>query len=173
MHGDQDTEVRPVDPLDIDGGPERHHPSKETAHDPDPDGAAHQPRHVGPLRRFVRRLRANPTGRVALKLAVGAVGGLTVVIGLIMVPLPGPGWIIVIAGLAILAIEFAWAKHLLRLTRQHVHNWTRWIAARSLPVRLAFGAAGLIGLAFGVYMGVRFGAGIDLLGPFWEYVTTH
>ena len=90
-----------------------------------------------------------------------------------MVPLPGPGWIIVIAGLAILAIEFAWAKHLLRLTRRHVHNWTQWIAARSLPVRLAFGVAGLIGLAFGVYMGVRFGFGVDLLKPFWAYVTTH
>ncbi|MDQ3974343.1 MAG: PGPGW domain-containing protein, partial [Actinomycetota bacterium] len=41
------------------------------------------------------------------RLAVGIVGGLVVLVGLVLMPLPGPGLLVVLAGLAILASEFA------------------------------------------------------------------
>jgi uncharacterized protein (TIGR02611 family) len=37
-------------------------------------------------------------------------------VGIIMIPLPGPGLLVVAVGLAILALEFAWAEHLLERT---------------------------------------------------------
>jgi uncharacterized protein (TIGR02611 family) len=63
--------------------------------------------------------------------------GLAVTVGgLALVPLPGPGWLIVFVGLAILASEFAWAQRLLDYGRDRLHTWTRWMKARPLWVRV-------------------------------------
>jgi uncharacterized protein (TIGR02611 family) len=43
-----------------------------------------------------------------------------VLAGLAMIPLPGPGLLIVAAGLAILALEFAWAERWLERTIEQV-----------------------------------------------------
>ena len=56
------------------------------------------------------------------------VGVLVVAIGLALVPLPGPGWLIVFLGLAVLASEFDWAKVLLRFARDRVRAWGEWLA---------------------------------------------
>lgn len=53
-------------------------------------------------------------------------GTLVVLGGLVLIPFPGPGWLIVIAGLAILASEFAWAKSVLDVVKAQVEAWTRW-----------------------------------------------
>jgi uncharacterized protein (TIGR02611 family) len=37
-----------------------------------------------------------------------------------LVPLPGPGWLIVFAGLAILATEYVWAQRLLNYAKTKV-----------------------------------------------------
>jgi uncharacterized protein (TIGR02611 family) len=68
-----------------------------------------------------------------------------VVLGIVLIPLPGPGWLIVFAGLAVLATEFVWAERLLAFARRRVHGWTDWAKAQSLLVR---GLIGLAGLAF-------------------------
>ncbi len=47
------------------------------------------------------------------KTAIGIVGGLVVLVGLILVPYPGPGWPVVFIGLAILATEFEFAARFL------------------------------------------------------------
>jgi uncharacterized protein (TIGR02611 family) len=45
--------------------------------------------------------------------------GLAVVVGgVILLPLPGPGWLIIFAGVAIWGTEFAWAQRALRWARQ-------------------------------------------------------
>lgn len=50
-----------------------------------------------------------------------AIGGFTImVVGLILIPLPGPGWLIVFAGLALLATEFVWAERLLTYAKERV-----------------------------------------------------
>lgn len=46
------------------------------------------------------------------KLFVGVVGTVVTVVGIVLIPLPGPGWLIVFAGLALLASEFAVAARL-------------------------------------------------------------
>jgi len=46
-----------------------------------------------------------------------------VVAGIAMLVLPGPGWLAIIAGLAILATEFFWAQRML--------GWARTQAARA------------------------------------------
>lgn len=39
------------------------------------------------------------------------------IVGLLLIPLPGPGWIVILSGLAILAKEFGWAQRLLERLR--------------------------------------------------------
>ena len=70
-------------------------------------------------------IRANPTGRIALKIFIAIAGALVVTIGIALIPLPGPGWLLVIAGLGIWAVEYHWARRLLGFTRRHVHGWTQ------------------------------------------------
>ena len=65
-------------------------------------------------------------------------------LGLVLVPFPGPGWLIVIVGLLILASEFRWARALLDVVRTYVRAWTDWISAQSWPVRLLVGAATMV-----------------------------
>ena len=52
--------------------------------------------------------------RVAKRIAIGIVGGTVLVVGVCLIVLPGPAFIVIPAGLAILGIEFAWARHWLK-----------------------------------------------------------
>lgn len=44
------------------------------------------------------------------KIGVLLVGIPVLILGIILVPLPGPGLLVIIAGLLILSLEFEWAK---------------------------------------------------------------
>jgi len=93
----------------------------------------------------LERIRATRTGRLTLRIVIGVVGVAVVLIGLVLVPLPGPGWLIVLAGLAILSLEFEWAQRLLHFTRTQLERWWRWLERQPLAVRLL---AGLVGFLF-------------------------
>ena len=92
------------------------------------------------LRRFVARNRGL---EVAYRVVVAVLGFAIIVTGLALIPLPGPGWLIVFAGLALLSTEFAWAERLLRYARRKVHGWTEWATHQSLAVRALIGLVGL------------------------------
>lgn len=51
------------------------------------------------------------------RIVVSVVGGTVLALGIALIVLPGPAFIVIPAGLAILAIEFAWAKRWLRSAR--------------------------------------------------------
>ena len=55
------------------------------------------------------------------KILVLLIGGTVLLIGIILIFLPGPSFIVIPAGLAILAIEFSWARALLKRA-QNVAN---------------------------------------------------
>ena len=91
--------------------------------------------------RWRRGLAARRTVDHAYRVCVGIVGGLIVAIGLVTIPLPGPGWLIVIAGLFVLATEFLLAERLLEFTKRHVKRWTDWVTSRPVWVRVLLGLA--------------------------------
>ncbi|WP_448810564.1 TIGR02611 family protein [Agromyces bauzanensis] len=95
-----------------------------------------------PIRRMLRGIRRwidrHPRLRLAYRLGVGVLGGIIAIAGLALVPLPGPGWLVVFLGLAILGTEFAWAKRLAALTkRQLARFWAWWQARRAERARAA------------------------------------
>ena len=51
------------------------------------------------------------------RVVIAVVGGTVLTIGIALIVLPGPAFIVIPAGLAILAIEFAWARRWLRSAR--------------------------------------------------------
>ncbi|MGW0436856.1 TIGR02611 family protein [Micromonospora sp. NPDC003197] len=124
------------------------------------------------LRTTLEIIRANPTGRITLKALVAVAGALVVAVGVTLIPLPGPGWLIVIAGLGIWAVEFHWAKRLLGFTRQKVRGWTRWVTRQSLPVRFVIGAVGLLFVGFVVWLSLKLGLGIDVIAQVLAYLAT-
>ena len=50
----------------------------------------------------------------ARRIAISIVGGTVLLIGIAMLVLPGPGLVVIPLGLAILGVEFAWARAWLR-----------------------------------------------------------
>jgi len=70
---------------------------------------------------------ADLTWRNSKRLVIAVIGGTVVLIGLLLsVPLvPGPGFLVVIAGLAILATEFVWAKRMLKRARAEANALMR------------------------------------------------
>jgi uncharacterized protein (TIGR02611 family) len=88
-----------------------------------------------------KRLAARRSVNHGYRIGVGVVGGLIVAFGLVTIPLPGPGWLTVIAGLVVLATEFLWAERLLEFTRAHVKRWTDWVGAQPVWVRIVIALA--------------------------------
>jgi len=62
---------------------------------------------AGRTREVIRR---NPTTDRAYRAAVGVTGGATVALGVVLIPLPGPGALVALGGLAMLGPEFEGAK---------------------------------------------------------------
>ena len=65
------------------------------------------------MRDFPGVLEENRPDEMLKRIARGAAGGVLLIAGIAMLALPGPGWLTIAAGLALLATEFAWARRLL------------------------------------------------------------
>jgi len=59
-----------------------------------------------------------PFFRGARKLIILVVGASVIVVGVVMLVVPGPGTVVIPAGLAILATEFIWARRLLKRVKK-------------------------------------------------------
>ncbi len=101
-----------------------------------------------------RRVRANPATHRLYRGAIAVAGGIVVAVGLIAVPAPGPGWLIVFLGVAIWASEFEFAQRLLRWGRERLQDWNTWLRDQPRWV------GGLVGLGTAALVG----------GVFWAYV---
>lgn len=91
-----------------------------------------------------RKLRSNPATRTAYRVVVFVVGLVIVLGGLALVPLPGPGWALVILGIAVWASEFDAARRVLDFAKAQLKKWNSWVMAQPIWVR------GLVGLATAV-----------------------
>ena len=58
------------------------------------------------------------TYRAARRIIVAIIGGTVVLVGIAMIVLPGPAVVVIPMGLAILGIEFAFARRWLRTLRE-------------------------------------------------------
>jgi len=69
------------------------------------------------------RHHAPLTYRWARRIAVALVGGTVLAIGVALIVLPGPALVVIPVGLAILGLEFAWARHWLHKVRSRTTDF--------------------------------------------------
>ena len=62
------------------------------------------------------------TYKAARRIVIGLVGATVVLIGVVMIVTPGPALVVIPVGLAILSIEFAWARAWLKHLRASISN---------------------------------------------------
>ncbi|MET8949005.1 TIGR02611 family protein [Streptomyces sp. NPDC004542] len=105
---------------------------------------------------FVKARRAL---HLSWQVGVFVIGLAVVAAGIVMLPLPGPGWVVIFGGMAIWATEFVWAQLVLRWTKRKVTE----AAQRALDPRvrrrnIILTSVGLVivGVLAGVYLW-RFG----------------
>ncbi len=100
------------------------------------------------------KAKSTRTGQLVWRTAIIIVGVALIALGIVLLPLPGPGWLIIFGGLGVLATEFDWAKRLLGFAREQVGRWTDWVKRQSRPVQALVGILGLVflvGVAFGAW----------------------
>ena len=96
-------------------------------------------------RAFREHIAERPTLNVAYRIVVGIVGSLVLIVGIITIPYPGPGWALVFAGFGILATEFTWAHHALTWVRGKYRIVMDWYTSRGWFIKV-LGAVGTFAL---------------------------
>ena len=72
--------------------------------------------------KFRMWIKKTVIGRLVWRIIIGVIGGAVTVTGAIALVGPGPGILIVLAGLGILATEFAWAARVMVHTRTYAQK---------------------------------------------------
>ena len=101
-----------------------------------------------------RYVRGNRTLNALYRIVVGVVGTLVILTGVVLLPLPGPGWLVIFLGLGILSSEFEWAARLLDFAKAKVFAWTAWVGRQSILVRalIGLGCLAVVAAALGGYV---------------------
>lgn len=89
-----------------------------------------------PIRVWLAGIRsavaARPVANIAYRTLVAVLGSVIVLVGIVLIPLPGPGWLIVFLGLAVLGTEYHWARRLTAFAKRHLRRfWALWNAWRA------------------------------------------
>ena len=84
----------------------------------------------GPLRATRAAIRKNPAANRVYRTSVGVVGTGTVLLGVALIPLPGPGSLIALGGLALLGTEFEGAKKTSRYANAKARAAAKAVADR-------------------------------------------
>ena len=82
-------------------------------------------------RRYIDSWASFPTP--IRRILAASVGLVTLVVGVVLLVLPGPGLVVMLFGLAILATEFAWARRSMHHVKHHGNRAMRGIIRRKRP----------------------------------------
>jgi tellurite resistance protein TerC len=75
------------------------------------------------------------TYRFARRIVIGLVGATVLLAGVIMIVTPGPAFVVIPIGLAILGLEFAWARRWLTKVRERISEEARKRRSRNAAMR--------------------------------------
>lgn len=93
------------------------------------------------VRAFRMKVRSKPGLNLAWRIGIGTLGTVVLIVGIIAIPYPGPGWLIVFTGLGILSTEFEWAGRVLRFARRYYDRWVAWVKSQNKVVQLLLALA--------------------------------
>lgn len=89
------------------------------------------------LKRLHARLHAHPVTGAVTKVVITIAGLVVIAVGVVLSGpgIPGPGFVVIIAGLALLATEWSWAERLLTKARAALKKQTDKVRAMDPAVR--------------------------------------
>ena len=108
--------------------------------------------------------------RQTKKTLIGVFGGAVLVVGIAMIPYPGPGWAVVFLALAILGTEFHWAERILTFAKGKYDKWEQWLTAQRFAVRAFFWCATATLVVVTLWLLNGYGFMNSLLGLGWDWV---
>ncbi|WP_233576109.1 TIGR02611 family protein [Saccharopolyspora rhizosphaerae] len=121
---------------------------------------------------YREHVRRRPSLNITYRVVLGVFGTAVLITGLLMIPYPGPGWLVVFAGLGILATEFHWAHRVNMFAKHHYQRWVRWMGRQHLATKLTIMAAtGLVVLVTLWLLGM-FGTIGGWLGLRWTWLAS-
>ncbi len=89
---------------------------------------------TNPIRRKLFEIRVwvdrHPRLRLAYLVGIAVLGVAVILAGIVMLVIPGPGWLTIFLGLAILGTEFHWARRLTGWTKERFRQVIEWWNAR-------------------------------------------
>ena len=100
------------------------------------------------LRRFIKRTKA---GQLIWRVFIGVLGGTVTVLGAIALVAPGPGVLILLAGLGILASEFAWASRAMNKTKSMAQTAADKVGMPTWIKYLIFAGAAVFSICVIIY----------------------
>ncbi|MGH3913895.1 MAG: TIGR02611 family protein [Pseudonocardiaceae bacterium] len=121
-------------------------------------------------RRFRKRVASRPGVELVYRVVVGLVGTVVLIAGVLAIPYPGPGWLIVFAGLAILGTEFYWARRVLGFLRHRYDAWVRWLRRQPPGVRLLVMSLTGVIVLLTLWLINALGLVAGVVGLPWEWV---
>lgn len=80
-------------------------------------------------------LESRPKIDRAYRILIAVVGTIVLLLGVVAIPYPGPGWLIVFTGLGILASEFEWAQTALHWVRARYDAFMAWFGRQNIVVK--------------------------------------
>jgi uncharacterized protein (TIGR02611 family) len=101
---------------------------------------------------------------------VAVLGTLVLALGIVLIPYPGPGWLVVFAGLAILATEFIWARRVLHYARARYDAWVRWLGRQNWLVKLLVLAGTGLAVLLTLWLLNAYGLLAGWMGLDWTWV---
>jgi len=104
------------------------------------------------LRRYIKRTKA---GQLVWRIFIGVLGGAITVLGAIALVAPGPGVLILLAGLGILASEFAWASRAMNKTKSMAQTAADKVGIPAWIKYLIFAGAALFSIFAILYYHMR------------------
>lgn len=145
------------------GGSPEHRPEYTREHEPAVEDD------VGPvsrLRTWREGIRRRPPVDRAYRLVVAVAGFVVIGVGVVLLPLPGPGWLIIFLGLGLLATEYEWSRRLLAHAKERFGRRTDWVGEQSIVVRALVGL-GCLALVGAVLAAVLWWFGVPTWLPDW------
>lgn len=95
--------------------------------------------------------------KIFRKIFVGATGGAIILLGFIMIPYPGPGWLVVFGGLAVLATEFEVAHDVLDKGKKIYNDWSDWIKKQKIGAQIAVLVVSIVAILLTLWLIDAFG----------------
>jgi uncharacterized protein (TIGR02611 family) len=91
------------------------------------------------IEKLLSRREHHRTRPLAFRIVFAVIGSVILAAGVVMIVTPGPAFVLIPVGLAMLALEFAWAERLLERALQQAEKGRERAAATSRKQRVAGG----------------------------------